>query len=674
MTAKAKTLSVPRTIHVSSALGDRERDTLRLALGAATEGAPSGPAPIEMTLYTGGPFMQWWSDLPLVIDLAGLALNQSAPILLGHIRDVCCVLGHGTSAKVVDGKVMIEGVASGAGDGAEVDRTIALAKAGFPFEASIGADPKRIEEVKAGTTVEVNGRSLAGPLYVIRASEHIESSVVLVGADRAGTQTRIAAKAAGDITMAEITVTTGSDPTTTTPPVEASATAAAPQPSDPYQIRAAQHRHIAALEDACKGHSALMLRAIEEKWDVGRAQTEAKLLELQAQRPTMGAPAIHVGGGSVGFDRNVIEAALLLGGKRVPEATILAQYGAKALDDASKRFGRGGAGLQEVILEAAALQGVQARSIRQGNYDQVVKAAFSSHTLSSTLGAVANKTAVQSFLDVDQSWRRLFKVKRANNFQTMTSVRLVAGMKYQKLAPNGTIQSADATEATYTNKVDTRAILFTLSRADVVNDDTGVFNDNLAQMGRGGALALNEHIWTVFLANTGSFFASGNSNYFEGLGTTLQISQLIVAAQKLREMKDEYSNPVNIGGKSFLLVPPALEAMAKTLYVSAEIRDTSSTTKYVTANPFMNTYEPIVSPYLGTALGLTNASQTAWYLIAEPSDVGVVQVAFLDGVETPTVESVDLDASTLGVGVRGYFDFGAALMEPRKGVMSKGAA
>jgi hypothetical protein len=51
-----------------------------------------------------------------------------------------------------------------------------------------------------------------------------------------------------------------------------------------------------------------------------------------------------------------------------------------------------------------------------------------------------------------------------------------------------------------------------------------------------------------------------------------------------------------------------------------------------------------------------------------------IAVSFLNGNETPTVESADADFNTLGIQFRGYFDFGCDLAEYLSGIKSKGAS
>ena len=70
----------------------------------------------------------------------------------------------------------------------------------------------------------------------------------------------------------------------------------------------------------------------------------------------------------------------------------------------------------------------------------------------------------------------------------------------------------------------------------------------------------------------------------------------------------------------------------------------------------------------------TGNSATAWYLLADPGYLATVNVSFLNGQQTPTVESADADFNTLGIQFRGYHDFGVDFAEYLGGVKSKGAA
>ena len=52
----------------------------------------------------------------------------------------------------------------------------------------------------------------------------------------------------------------------------------------------------------------------------------------------------------------------------------------------------------------------------------------------------------------------------------------------------------------------------------------------------------------------------------------------------------------------------------------------------------------------------------------------MIEVAFLNGQESPTIETAEADFSVLGIQMRGYHDFGVALQDARGGVKAKGEA
>ena len=125
------------------------------------------------------------------------------------------------------------------------------------------------------------------------------------------------------------------------------------------------------------------------------------------------------------------------------------------------------------------------------------------------------------------------------------------------------------------------------------------------------------------------------------------------------------------GSPEILLVPPELEVAASTLYTATNLVGGSSTV--ANANIYTNKYQPIIVPQLSDA-SFTGNSATAWYLFRSPALYAPMVVSFLNGQQSPTVESADADFNTLGIQFRGYHDFGVDKAEYVSGVKSKGAA
>ena len=75
------------------------------------------------------------------------------------------------------------------------------------------------------------------------------------------------------------------------------------------------------------------------------------------------------------------------------------------------------------------------------------------------------------------------------------------------------------------------------------------------------------------------------------------------------------------------------------------------------SNPHGGKFKLICPPWLEIA-NITNHSTTGWYLMARPQgSSGLVEVGFLNGQETPTIETGELDFSQLGMSLRGYWAF-----------------
>jgi len=224
-------------------------------------------------------------------------------------------------------------------------------------------------------------------------------------------------------------------------------------------------------------------------------------------------------------------------------------------------------------------------------------------------------------------------------------------------------------ETSYTNKADTYGLILTIDRRDVINDDLGAITTVPRKLGRGSGLKINDIFWSVFM-NNAAFFTAGNNNYLVGADTALGIDGLTKAEVAFLNQVDPDGKPIGIMPQ-VILVPTALSAMGTVLFKSLEIRDTTPNAKQPIANPHAGKFRVEVSRYLSNNQ-YTGFSDRAWYLLADPTDLPVIEVAFLNGQESPTIETAEADFNVLGIQMRGYHDFGVALQEPRGGVKSKG--
>ncbi len=76
---------------------------------------------------------------------------------------------------------------------------------------------------------------------------------------------------------------------------------------------------------------------------------------------------------------------------------------------------------------------------------------------------------------------------------------------------------------------------------------------------------------------------------------------------------------------------------------------------------------------------MSNSSYTgydaaAWYMLAEPGVLPVVEISALGGRVEPTVETAQAEFENLGIQMRGYSDIGVAMFEYRGGVRADGGS
>ena len=309
------------------------------------------------------------------------------------------------------------------------------------------------------------------------------------------------------------------------------------------------------------------------------------------------------------------------------------------------------------------------RTVLRFAFGQGIAAASTTIDIGGILSNVANKFLLEGFFSVERVWRSICAVRNVSDFKTVTSYRLVGKDQYEQVAPGGELKQGTLGEETYTNKADTYGLMLSIDRRDIINDDLGAITTVPRKLGRGSGLKINDVFWTAFL-NNAAFFSAGNKNFVTGADTALGIDGLTKVEQAFMDLVDSDGKPTGVM-PSIMLVPTALSAMGTQLYKSVELRDTTANTKFPVANPHQGKFRIEVSRYLSNAL-YTGNSAKAWYLLADPNDLPVIEVAFLDGKEAPTVESSEADFNMLGIRMRGYHDFGVNLQDPRGGVKSKG--
>lgn len=729
--ARQQKLKANKSLPVLRAMPSGEPAEFIMETLEAAEGQQSIKK-FSMVAYTGGPMFPsgWWRAEPLIVDLEGLrATSQSIPVDTEHST----IVGHTTAIEIMASRVKASGVFS-AFDAeantpmAEAAReVIRLAKNEFPWQSSMEFEISRPEFVQAGDTVKVNGRVFNGPAYVARKSTLRRISFVANGAD-SNTSTSVAAtadmkgapmnefekwlKAKGftkeDLNDSQLEVLEaafkaenqpddededdGNDtPQKKTKPIITRASIDVDLTESRNKL-AAEAERTSAIQKICSSNSSIEIEvdgkkvnlqshAIKAGWD---AETTSNRFELETLRAARPEPRQEWFGFAKSGKKEptfeVLEAAFC----KTRMLPVENDYSDEVLS-ASDQYR--GLGLQQLILICAAYNGypnVPGERIGRSNINEICRYAMgagslrASHTpisLPGILGNVANKEIRAGYDQEPSVWRKISRVQPISNFYTHTSYRLLENMEYEELSPSGEIQHGQMDQESYTRRIRTYAKMFSLRREDIINDDLSAFEQLQTIIGRGSAQKINRVFWLKFLDNS-TFFTAARGNYITGSTTDLDVDGvgLELGLKDWYDMKTPAVGSASagrlVGGEpKFLLVPSGLSFAANKLYKSEKLYPAAG----VDTNIHYQMYEPVVASQLGDS-SYTNYSTTAWYLLRDPRDMPTMVVSFLDGIETPTVESSDVEFNMLGFQWRGYHDFGCDQAEYLGGLKSKGAA
>ena len=674
--------------------------------------------------YSGGKMnLPGWQH-PVVVDLAGMEIPESVPLLTNHENMTDSRIGL-ISAAVRNNTLEITGeIVSDSRDAADI---IAQGKAGADWQLSIGADVKECELVKGSR--EVNGQEVEGPFYHIKKSTLREVSVVAVGADahtnmkvnakfnlvnqegeamnnKSETKNVSAVSAPNDAAPPEkkpepeqkpgnpankpgepankpgepekkpdnAEKTPGQAAAEATPPaIQASAgdVAATAREAAQNAVKAERER-ISAIQAICDGEFPEIEReAIAGGW-MPEVVTKKVLETIRAERPAANVNISVKTAPEGGELRKTIEAAMCLR-VGVSADQLEKSYGARTVEAGMAEMDMP---LKQLLIECMKLDGIP---YSRGFDNETIRAAFSSVSLPGILSNVANKKLLQSYEAQPIIAMKLCSTGDLNDFKENDRFRLTDVGDLLPIAADGEIKDGGLIEESAKNQLDTYGKKFCLTRKMIINDDLGAFMKVPTAMGNRAARLIDQLFFSRLLSNPAqadgkALFSTNHKNLLSGASSALSSDSLKKAIQLFLDQVDADGQPISVEPK-YLLVPTALKHLAIELTQGATLI-MSGTDNAV--RPALNVLsdenlQVISSPYLGNS-AYEGSSQTGWYLFGDPKTVDTWEIGFLKGKRTPTVERGETDFNTLGLWFRVYFDLGVREQDHRGMVKANGAA
>ena len=680
--------------------------------------AAGGRPRVAGTAYSGGKMnLPGWRH-PVVVDLSGMEIPESVPLLANHENRTDARVGM-VRAKVDGGALLIEGEILS--DSEAANGIVAQGKAGADWQLSIGADVRGSELVKE--KADVNGMMQDGPFHCVRKSVLREVSVVAVGADPA-TRMRVSAQfnlfwENGEMTDDEMKA------------LEAQAAQAADEAKRKAEEEEAKRKaeeearkkaeeearkkaeeeakrkageeakrkagagaqpdlqamadlaaanavkaersRVAAVRLVCNGEfPEIEAEAVEGGWDANT--TARKVLDaVRARRPSAGVNVVVHGQSGPGELRKAITAAMCIRCGLEPES-LEKDYGAKAVEAGMREMDMP---LKQLLAECLRMEG---RDPGRSFDNETIRAAFSTVSLPGILSDVANKRLLQSYRAQPVIATRLCTSGDLNDFKENDRFRLTDVGDLLPVAADGEIKEGGLAEEGAKNQLDTYGKKFCLTRKMVINDDLNAFMQVPAAMGNRAARLIDQLFFARLLKNPAqadgkALFSAAHRNLLTGASSALSADSLSKAVQLFLDQVDADGQPVSVE-PSILLVPTALKHRAVELTKGATLVMAGGGD--ATVRPALNVLadehlEVVSSPYLANS-SYEGASAAGWYLFGRPGVVDTFEIGYLKGRRTPTVERGETDFNTLGLWFRVYFDLGVREQDHRGMVKANGAA
>lgn len=378
----------------------------------------------------------------------------------------------------------------------------------------------------------------------------------------------------------------------------------------------------------------------------------AKLAE--GAEPIAGNPRVESGEDAVDKFRKGVSAAI---GARMG----LAQ------DDRSNEFR--GQSLANLVAASFEVKGIRTAGMTKSELASKVLAAHSSSDFPYLLEDAINKTLTRGFESFPRIWNQIARVGSVSDFKSVKLLKLGSFSSLSAKPEGAEYTAGTLAEERETLTPSTKGKYIQLTREMVINDDLSAFSDMAMMLGQAAARTVNSDVLGVLTTNGATadgynLFSTDHSN-LTGTGTAISVASLSLGRKMMRVQTDPSGNEAANIMPSMLLVPVGKEDIAREVIMSVYNTDTTAQLK---RNPIQDWgMLSVISDPL-----LDSNSTTAWYLIADPAIRPLLEIRFLDGQQTPYVDSEE-EFLTDSIRWKVRLDYGVGVNEWRSGYKNAGA-
>ena len=594
---------------------------------------------VELSFSSEMPYGRWFGYEILCHDEECINLerfsNGLGTVLFNHDRDA--VVGHIEKVWLEDnrGKALVRF------DTDEQSETIfQKVQSGTLQGVSVGYAIYRYEVLEDEDTKSTNGR-FNGPAYVATDWEPLEISIVSVPADatvgvgRSAEEIHTSIDTQEDNTRMDPKEILNNEEVKSTEPVETGITQA--------DLQKAMEQERKRTSEITALFRDFDVEGADEAIVMGVSVDEARAMVMDQLRARNKGVSVTMGEAeSDKFRAAAQDAVLMAAGIPVADAA----PGAQELR---------GHSMVELARESLQREGLKANF---GDNMELARAAINStSTFPAIMSNLANKSVMVGFNEAETTYQ-IWAGKGSNrDFKEAARVALSEAGNLELVPEGGQFQQDFLGEASARTKVATYGKLFSLTRQAIINDDLGLFSKIATKYGSAAKRLVNKMVYAQLTGNVKmqdgvALFDTKHGNV-AGTGEALSVKAIAKAITAMRRQKGITGDAtLNITPK-YLVVPPELEMTAYQIVNSTAAVD--------------GVNSGVVNPYKGRFVVVADAELTdpdAWYLVADASQHDTIEVTYLNGVETPRLETrqgFDVD----GIEYKVAFDCGVSALDFR---------
>lgn len=569
---------------------------------------------VELSFSSETPYGRWFGDEILCHDEECINLDRFndglGTVLFNHDRDA--VVGHIEKVWIEDnrGKALVR-----FDDDEQSETIFQKVQSGTLQGVSVGYSIKRYEVLDEKDSVSSNGRFKGPDTYVVTDWEPLEISIVSVPADATVGVGRSAEEIHTSIDTQEETKSMNGEEILKNEEVK----------STPVETGITQEDLQKAMEQERKRTSKITalfrdfdVEGADEAIVMGVSVDEARAMVMDQLRARNKGVSVTMGEAeSDKFRAAAQDAVLMAAGIPVADAA----PGAQELR---------GHSMVELAREALQREGLKANF---GDNMELARAAINStSTFPAIMSNLANKSVMVGFNEAETTYQ-IWTGKGSNrDFKEAARYALSEAGNLELVPEGGQFKQDSLGEASARTKVATYGKLFSLTRQAIINDDLGLFSKIATKYGSAAKRLVNKMVYAQLTGNVKmqdniALFDTKHGNV-AGTGEALSVKAIAKAITAMRRQKgitDEAT--LNITPK-YLVVPPELEMTAYQIVNSTAAVD--------------GVNSGVVNPYKGRFIVVSDAELTdpdAWYLVADATQHDTIDVTYLNGVETPRLET-----------------------------------